>query len=131
MRKISFVLCIAMILSCLCISVNAAENALDYETITSHDITISFTGTAGTVTITLEGVDDVNKIEATATLYYENSRGNLSRITSWTYDVGNELSATETFNGVSGRKYTVILEGDVYMGSTKEYVKDSATATCP
>ena len=83
--------------------------------------------------MTVLGDSGVNKITATATLYYKNSSGKWIVIPkNWTYSVdADKLIIDEDFTGVSGREYKIELSGTVYKDGDGESISETTTKTCP
>lgn len=139
LKRISILLAISTILlSCFCMGIQAEKMDAHPDTIprwisiTSMQGGISFSEDTGTYTMKINGINDVSKIEATATLYYINSRGNRSKITTWNYIKEDyKLTIDEDFTAVSGREYVVDLEGTAYIGSSGEDFDNTVFNTCP
>ena len=138
MKKLTSLLLIGcIILSCLCISITAADSGnyglYRWTNVRSIDGKISFNRTNGNYSMTVIGDRGVNKITATATLYYKNSSGKWIVIPkNWTYSVdGEELYIDEKFDGVSGREYKIELSGTVYKDGYGEAISETNTKTCP
>ena len=83
--------------------------------------------------MTVEGETDVSRISATATLYYKNASGNWIEIPkNWSYDVRDDiLLVDESFTGVSGREYKIVLDATVYLNGYGEPVTKTTYGTCP
>lgn len=138
MKKLTSLLLIGcIILSCLCISITAADSGnyglYRWTNVRSIDGKISFNKTNGNYTMTVLGDSGVNKITATATLYYKNSSGKWIVVPkNWTYSVDDEeLYIDEKFDGVSGREYKIELSGTVYKDGYGEAISETHTKTCP
>ena len=136
-KRIIMMLIGCLLLSCICLPISAAGSA-GYElyrwTNIRHVIgMITFNGTGGNYYMEIAGTSGVNKISATATLYYKNSSGNWVEIPKdWTYSVNDDkLTIDEDFTGVSGREYKVELEATVYKDGYGEPVSKTTTKTCP
>lgn len=136
-RRIALVLAGFIMLSCLCIPISAANlesyELLRWVNIQSIEGRIAFNKTSGNYSMVIEGAKEVDKITATAKLYYKNSSGKwIEIVKDWTYDVDkNYLAINEDFTGVSGREYKVELEVTVYMNGYGEEVSKTTTKTCP
>ena len=138
MKKLTSLLLIGcIILSCLCISINAAGSGnyglYRWTNVRSIDGKISFNKTNGNYIMTVLGDGGVNKITATATLYYKNSSGKWIVVPkNWTYSVNaDKLIIDEDFTGVSGREYKIELSGTVYKDGYGESISETTTKTCP
>ena len=138
MKKLTSLLLIGcIILSCLCISITAADSGnyglYRWTNVRSIDGKISFNKTNGNYTMTVLGDSGVNKITATATLCYKNSSGKWIVVPkNWTYSVDDEeLYIDEDFTGVSGREYKIELSGNVYKDGYSEPISETHTKTCP
>ena len=138
MKKLMSLLLIGcIILSCLCISINAAGSGnyglYRWTNVRSIEGSITFNRTNGNYTISVIGDRGVNKITATATLYYKNSSGKWIVVPkNWTYSVNaDKLIIDEDFTGVSGREYKIELSGTVYKDGYGESISETTTKTCP
>ena len=138
MKKLMSLLLIGcIILSCLCISINAAGSGnyglYRWTNVRSIQGSITFNRTNGNYTMSVIGDRGVNKITATATLYYKNSSGKWIEVPkNWTYSVDDEeLYIDEKFDGVSGREYKIELSGTVYKDGYGEPISKTYTRTCP
>ena len=122
-----------MLLTSIVLPINAASESLLWDNIIFVTGGISFNGNNGTYSACIEGQSDVNRITATATLYYKNSSGKWIEIPmNWSYDVSDStLTIGESFTGVSGREYKVELNATVYMNGYGESVSKTSTKTCP
>lgn len=135
-RKIAFILAGIMMLFCMGVPLFASDGAYGlyrWDNTSSMIGVITFDGTSGNYSMMVQGASGVNKITATATLYYKNSSGRWVVIpTNWSYEVsGNLLLIDEDFTGVSGREYKVELEATVYKDGYGEPVSKTSTKTCP
>lgn len=136
-KSTSLLLIGCIILSCLCISITAADSGnyglYRWTNVRSIDGKISFNKTNGNYTMTVLGDSGVNKITATATLYYKNSSGKWIVVPkNWTYSVdADKLIIDEDFTGVSGREYKIELSGTVYKDGYGEAISKTSTKTCP
>lgn len=95
---------------------------------------ISFSGTSVSYAIERFGNADVTKIAAAVTIYYQIVSGRWVEVPKdWTYEVDYmELDISETFNGVSGRRYHVVPKVTVSNGENDESItRASAILTCP
>ena len=138
MKKLTSLLLIGcIILSCLCISITAADSGnyglYRWTNVRSLQGSITFNRTSGNYTMTVLGDSGVNKITATATLYYKNSSGKWIVVPkNWTYSVNaDKLIIDEDFTGVSGREYKIELSGTVYKDGYGESISETTTKTCP
>ena len=138
MKKLTSLLLIGcIILSCLCISINAADSGnyglYRWTNVRSVEGRITFNGTSGNYTMSILGYSGVSKITATATLYYKNSSGKWIVVPkNWTYSVdADKLIIDEDFTGVSGREYKIELSGTVYKDGYGEAISETNTKTCP
>ena len=138
MKKLTSLLLIGcIIISCLCISINAVGSGnyglYRWTNVRPIDGKISFNKTNGNYTMTVLGDSGVNKITATATLYYKNSSGKWIVVPkNWTYSVdADKLIIDEDFTGVSGREYKIELSGTVYKDGYGESISETTTKTCP
>lgn len=134
-KRISVLLVAAMLISCFCMTCLADDEygvMPCWTYIYSVDKNIAFSGTSGNYSLSMLCVDEVDEIEATATLYYLNSRENWVQQKEWTYSVTDcELYIDEDFTAVAGRTYKVEFEATVYSGSDSESVSASTTKVCP
>ena len=138
MKKLTSLLLIGcIILSCLCISINAAGSGnyglYRWTNVRSLQGSITFNRTSGNYTMSVIGDSGVTKITATATLYYKNSSGKWIVVPkNWTYSVNaDKLIIDEDFTGVSGREYKIELSGTVYKDGYGESISETTTKTCP
>lgn len=94
---------------------------------------INFSGTAGSVSVFINGDVGVTNITADVSLYYKNTSGSWVEIEkNWDYDVDQDfLSISESFTGVAGREYKIEISGTVTKGGYAESISKTATATCP
>ena len=140
-KSTSLLLIGCIILSCLCISITAADSGnyglYRWTNVRSIDGKISFNKTNGNYTMTVLGDSGVNKITATATLYYKNSSGKWIVVPkNWTYSVdADKLIIDEDFTGVSGREYKIdesklVLEF-FHKDGYGEAISKTSTKTCP
>ena len=138
MKKLTSLLLIGcIILSCLCISITAADSGnyglYRWTNVRSLQGSITFNRTSGNYTMSVIGDSGVTKITATATLYYKNSSGKWIVVPkNWTYSVNaDKLIIDEDFTGVSGREYKIELSGTVYKDGYGESISETTTKTCP
>ncbi len=131
-----------LLVGCLCMSfasvpIHAVEfseiEAYRWSNVVSMRGSISFNGRTGNYVMTVEGETDVSRISATATLYYKNASGNWIEIPkNWSYDVRDDiLLVDESFTGVSGREYKIVLDATVYLNGYGEPVTKTTYGTCP
>ena len=129
-KKIPVIIISVVLIVCLCVSIQARwDNVLQ---IVGGDI--YFSGTSGSYAIEILGNTDVTKITATVTLYYQIDSGRWVEVPKdWTYEVySRELDISETFNGVSGRRYRAVLSATVSNGESDEPITRASTiVTCP
>ena len=94
---------------------------------------LTFDGRNGSFTISVAGQNGVTNITATVSLYWKNSSGVWQDTTrSWSYDVDQmTLGASDSFTGVAGREYKIVVNGTVTKGGYTESFSKSATAVCP
>ena len=138
MKKLTSLLLIGcIILSCLCISITAADSGnyglYRWTNVRSLQGSITFNRTSGNYTMSVIGDSGVTKITATAILYYKNSSGKWIVVPkNWTYSVDDEeLYINEDFTGVSGREYKIELSGTVYKYGYGKAISETTTKTCP
>lgn len=138
MKKwITLLLFICLVFTCLCISASAKIIKPDepdrWTNIVSVDGTLGFRGNRGTYNMVIEGASGVNRITAVATLYFLNSSGNWGVVPmNWSYDVNDdELIINESFTGVSGRTYKVVLSATVYKNGVGESINRTDLKVCP
>ena len=88
---------------------------------------------SGTFNIFVSGKSGVTNITADVSLYWKNSSGVWQDTTrSWSYDVDQmTLSASDSFTGVAGREYKIVVNGTVTKDGYTESFSKSATAVCP
>lgn len=135
-RKIAIILLCVVMTLCMSTALCASDGGIElyrWDNVSSMIGTISFDKTSGNYSMAVSGASGVNKITATATLYYKNSSGEwVETSTKWTYSVDSRrLLIDEDFTGVSGREYKVELEATVYKNGYGEEVTHTSTKTCP
>lgn len=135
MKKLISIIMVVSMLFSFSLVASAAEYALAWtniDNVSGGDIV--FSGTSGNYFAHIEGEEDVEKIVATVTLYYWNTRGNrwVELYTDWWYVVeSNYLIIDENFTGTSGREYKAVLEVTVTMDGYDEFYTQTSTVTCP
>ena len=87
--------------------------------------TIEFNGTTGSVSCSIIGKAGTTSISGTLTLY----KGNIE-IQSWELDGTSAVSVSDTFTGVSGSTYMLILDADVTRNGVVESINESDSAKC-
>ncbi len=94
--------------------------------------TLSFNGTRGTATVYVDGQSGVTDITLEIKLYYKNTSGSWIEVDKdWNYDVNSSTFAvSETFTGVSGREYKIVVKGTVTKAGYAETISKIATAMC-
>lgn len=136
-KLIALILIGCLFIPCLCVPIIATDSGsfglYRWSNIAYISGSVFFNGTSGNYSMVIIGDTGVNKITATATLYYKNSSGNWVEIPKdWTYSVNSDqLTIDEDFTGVSGREYKVELEATVYKDGYGEPVSKTTTKTCP
>ena len=130
-KSFAFLLVVVLLVTCLSVSVGAADAR--WVNAAAIDDQITFSGTSGEYSAMIEGKSGVTKITAIATLYYKNSAGNwIEMSTDWSYSESSDiLVIEEDFTGVSGREYKVVLDIVVYKGTSSESITQTVTKTCP
>lgn len=90
------------------------------------DCNITFSGTAGKVICAVSGVAGTTSISGTAKLYEGKTE-----INSWNITGGSDAWLTETFTGVRGVTYRLVLDVEVTKGGVVEPITIEDSATCP
>lgn len=133
-NKIALVLLsLIMVMSCI-IPIGADNSEYDvyrWDNVLSLVGSISFDGSTGNYSMTIRGASGVDRITATATLYYKNANNKWIEVsTDWSYDVeSNRLYIDEDFAAVEGRTYKVELDAVVYKDGYGESVSKTTTKT--
>ena len=133
-NKIALVLLsLIMVMSCI-IPVGADNSKYDvyrWDNASSIVGSISFDGSTGNFSMTIRGVSGVDRITATAKLYYKNASNKWIEVsTDWSYDVESKrLYIDENFTAVKGRTYKVELDAVVYKDGYGESVSKTTTKT--
>lgn len=94
---------------------------------------LSFSGTTGYVGVSIMGQSGVSNITANVKLYYKNSAGSWTKAAQeWNYDVDQMyLTKEETFTGVPGREYKIVVTATVTKNGVGENISTTDTDTCP
>lgn len=133
-NKIALVLLsLIMVMSCI-IPVGADNSEYDvyrWDNVSNIVGSISFDGSTGNYSMTIRGASGVDRITATATLYYKNASNKWIEVsTDWSYDVESKrLYIDEDFTAVKGRTYKVELDAVVYKDGYGESVSKTTTKT--
>lgn len=134
-KKLSVVIIAIALVMCLCVSIQASASLLRWDNVLQLvGGNIAFDGTSGSYCIEVVGNADVTKITATVKLYYQIDSGRWVEVPKdWTYEVySRELDISETFNGVSGRRYRAVFSATVSNGESDEPItRASSIVTCP
>ena len=131
-----FMICIIIIMTITPLNLQAAQKepiTPMWTNILSLEAFITFNGRNGTFDIIVYGHSGVTNITADVTLYWKNSSGVWQDTTrSWSYDVDQmTLSASDSFTGVAGREYKIVVNGTVTKDGYTESFSKSASAVCP
>ncbi|MCI8388372.1 MAG: hypothetical protein HFE63_07925 [Clostridiales bacterium] len=131
-KRILILLMGVMLLTSIVLPISATTESLLWDNIQYVTGGIAFEGKNGNYSACITGHSDVDRITATATLYYKNTSGNWIEIPmDWSYDVSDDmLVIDENFTGVSGREYKVELNATVYMNGYGEPVSKTSTKVC-
>lgn len=129
MKKLLVFMCAISLLFCLTVQTNAAVN----ETISPQWINtsrvecfISFSGTSGSITCKVIGQTATESIKGSLKLYKDNVE-----IDSWDIDERLAASISESFTGVSGCTYKLVLDVDVTRNGIVEPIEVESSKKCP
>lgn len=130
MRKaLACLICMAVVCSMITsiCSVNNASVKPLYDNARKVDCTLSFDGTAGSVSCKIQGVSGTTSIKGTLTLYCVNTV-----IRTWNIDASKaSVSIDDDFTGVSGKWYRLTLDVDVTANGVTEPIWKTTTRQCP
>lgn len=135
-RFFALVMICCMIISVIPVTANAAlppQIEPQWTNTMGVHTSMSFSGSTGSVTVSIVGRSGVSNITAEIKLYYKNSAGAwVDTQISWSYSVNQiSLVKAETFTGVAGREYQAVMTATVYKDDYAEPISKTATATCP
>ena len=135
-RIISWIMICIMIMTIVPLTLQAAQKeplSPMWTNINGLVADLTFNGKNGSFAISVAGQSGVTNITANVSLYWKNSSGVWQDTTrSWSYDVDQmTLGASDSFTGVAGREYKIVVNGTVTKGGYAESFSKSATAVCP
>lgn len=135
-RIISWLMICIMIMTIVPLTMQAAQKeplSPMWTNIQNLMANLTFDARNGSFAISVAGQNGVTNITATVSLYWKNSSGVWQDTTrSWSYDVDQmTLGASDSFTGVAGREYKIVVNGTVTKGGYTESFSKSATAVCP
>lgn len=135
-RLISIAMACCMLLSFLPMSISAVQQEpISPRWTNTNSVTafLDFTGSTGYVTVAIMGDTGVSNITAEIKLYVKNTAGTWTDLNvDWTYDVDQQyLSVGETFTGVAGLEYMMVLNATVTKDGYGEPISKSSTDVCP
>lgn len=130
MRKaLACLVCITIVCSMvtgICAANYASVKPL-YDNARRVDCTLSFDGTAESVSCKIQGASGTTSIKGTLTLYCVNSV-----IRTWNIDTSKtSVSIDDDFTGVSSKWYRLTLDADVTANGVKEPIGKTTTRQCP
>ena len=136
-NKVLMVVLNCLLIMNLCNVVQASGNSgcivYRWSNIRSVTASIDFSGTSGNYSFSIDGKTNVSRITATAKLFYKTSGGRWIEVNKdWSYDVNADfIDKSESFTGVSGREYKIVLAATVYINASGEPVTKTTYGTCP
>lgn len=135
-RIISWLVICIMIMTIVPLTLQAAQKeplSPMWTNIQTLMANLTFDGRNGSFAISVAGQNGVTNITAEVSLYWKNSSGVWQDTTrSWSYDVDQmTLGASDSFTGVAGREYKIVVNGTVTKNGYSESFSKSATAVCP
>lgn len=130
MKKITlYAINIILVVCCLFVSVSAAVAEPVTPLWDNTDMVycnISFSGTRGTVLCDISAISSATSIEGTLTLYKDGVE-----IESWEIDVSTSyVTVIESFTGVKGSTYRLVLDADVTANGYTEPLDYSVSKRC-
>lgn len=126
-RYIAMLLSVVLLCS-LPVTISAAviePVAPQWENVTTVLCSVDFSGTEGNISVYIRGKSGTTSISGTATLY----RGN-TEIESWSISGRSIASVSDTFTGISGSTYKLVLDVDVTTSGVTENIEEDS-ARCP
>lgn len=129
MKKILTLICAIGMMCCLTFSICAAvvePISPQWENVYQVDCSVSFDGTSGKVEVSICGNAGTTSIFGTLTLY----RGS-TEIDSWNISERRIVNVSDTFTGVSGSTYKLVLDVDVTTNGVVEKIEIEDSAKCP
>lgn len=129
MKRILILICVVCMLCGMITSVYAAtaEPVLPlWDNADRVICTITFSGTEGNVQVTIIGNSGTTSISGTATLYCGDTE-----IDSWNISGKRTAIVSDTFTGVSGSAYKLVLDVDVTTNGVVENVTEEDSGKCP
>ena len=135
-RIISWLMICIMIMTIVPLTLQAAQKeplSPMWTNIQNIIANLTFDGRNGTFTIHVGGKPDVTHITVDVTLYWKNSSGIWEDTTrDWSYSADEMiLTAIDSFTGVAGREYKIVVDGTVTKNGYSESFSKSASAVCP
>lgn len=135
-RIISWLMICIMVMTIVPLTLQAAQKeplSPMWTNINTLIADLTFDGRNGTFTIHVGGKPEVTHITVNVTLYWKNSSGVWQDTTrDWSYSADEMiLTAIDSFTGVAGREYKIVVNGTVTKGGYTESFSKSATAVCP
>lgn len=127
-RYIAMFLAIILLYS---FAVSISASSLDpiiplWNNVTVAQCTIDFSETGGTISAYIRGKSGTTSISGTVTLY----RGN-TVVDSWNISGRSIASVSDTFTGISGSTYKLVLDADVTTNGVVENIVEEDSARCP
>lgn len=130
MRKGLKILCVLLAAGFMSTHVSAAvsESMVPYwETTSSVNCSITFSGTTGVVNCMVRGKSGTTKIEGDLVLYEDGVE-----IYTWPISTNtSSVSILDSFTGESGISYTLELDVEVTRNGIVESIETNSTKTCP
>lgn len=129
MKKILMLICVLGMLCCLTNSIYAAEVVPivpQWENVKTATCALTFDGSTGEIEVYIFGNAGTTSISGILTLY----RGN-TEIDSWNISGTRTASVSDTFTGVSGSTYKLVLDVDVTRNGVVENIEKEDSAKCP
>ena len=127
-RYIAMLLSVVLLCS-LPVTISAAviePVAPQWENVTTVLCSVDFSGTEGNISVYIRGKSGTTSISGTATHY----RGN-TEIESWSISGRSIASVSDTFTGISGSTYKLVLDVDVTTSGVTENIEEEDSARCP
>lgn len=129
MRKIIILICVLGMMCCLTNSIYAAEvEPISPQWENAQNVTCSlvFDSSKGNITVYVYGNPGTTSISGTLTLY----RGS-TEVDSWDISGRRIVNVSDTFTGVSGSTYRLVLDIDVTTNGVVESIEEEDSAKCP
>ena len=129
MKKILMFICVIGMICSLTHTLCAAvvePIVPQWENVRQVDCDVYFSGNNGNVYVNIRGNAGTTSISGSLTLF----RGN-TEIESWNISGGRYVTVSDTFTGISGYTYKLVLDVDVTTNGVVENIEEEDSARCP